>query len=95
MTMTHALNATDIISAVRALAPEIQSRGDEIAALRRLPIAYGIVSKHRIDDEVLASWVRPARDPGSSRFRTWAFAGQGHVRFRPDLCRWSLLEWGA
>ena len=38
MTMTHALNAIDIISAVRALAPEIQSRGDEIAALRRLPL---------------------------------------------------------
>jgi indole-3-acetate monooxygenase len=38
MTRTHALNATDIISAVRALAPEIQSRGDEIAALRRLPL---------------------------------------------------------
>jgi len=36
--MDHALNATDIISAVRALAPEIQSRGDEIAALRRLPL---------------------------------------------------------
>jgi alkylation response protein AidB-like acyl-CoA dehydrogenase len=35
---THAsLAAADIISAVRALAPEIQSRGDEIAALRRLP----------------------------------------------------------
>lgn len=32
------LSAADIISAVRALAPEIQSRGDEIAALRRLPI---------------------------------------------------------
>jgi hypothetical protein len=32
------LSAVDIISAVRALAPEIQSRGDEIAALRRLSI---------------------------------------------------------
>ena len=38
MTMTHALIAPDIITAVRALAPEIQSRGDEIAALRRLPL---------------------------------------------------------
>jgi alkylation response protein AidB-like acyl-CoA dehydrogenase len=38
-TDTHApLGAADIISAVRSLAPEIQSRGDEIAALRRLPI---------------------------------------------------------
>ena len=36
---THApLNASEIISAIRALAPEIQSRGDEIAALRRLPM---------------------------------------------------------
>lgn len=32
------LRGADIISAVRALAPEIQARGDEIAALRRLPI---------------------------------------------------------
>jgi alkylation response protein AidB-like acyl-CoA dehydrogenase len=32
------LAAADIITAVRTLAPEIQSRGDEIAALRRLPI---------------------------------------------------------
>jgi alkylation response protein AidB-like acyl-CoA dehydrogenase len=31
------LSAADIITSVRALAPEIQSRGDEIAALRRLP----------------------------------------------------------
>ncbi len=37
MTMTHALSAADIIAAVRALAPEIQARGDEIAALRKLP----------------------------------------------------------
>jgi len=35
---THSLLAADIITAVRALAPEIQSRGDEIAALRRLPV---------------------------------------------------------
>ena len=35
---THSLLAADVITAVRALAPEIQSRGDEIAALRRLPI---------------------------------------------------------
>ena len=32
------LSAADIITAVRALAPEIQSRSDEIAALRRLPV---------------------------------------------------------
>jgi alkylation response protein AidB-like acyl-CoA dehydrogenase len=32
------LSAAEIINAVRALAPEIQSRGDEIAALRRLPL---------------------------------------------------------
>jgi alkylation response protein AidB-like acyl-CoA dehydrogenase len=32
------LAAADIITAVRALAPEIQARGDEIAALRRLPL---------------------------------------------------------
>ena|SRR5688572_30602725 len=32
------LAAADIINAVRALAPEIQSRGDEIATLRRLPV---------------------------------------------------------
>jgi alkylation response protein AidB-like acyl-CoA dehydrogenase len=44
MTLSHTectrtpLAATDIITAVRALAPEIQSRGDEIAAFRRLPI---------------------------------------------------------
>ena len=44
MTLSHTesthspLDAADIITAVRALAPEIQSRGDEIAALRRLPI---------------------------------------------------------
>ena len=44
MTLSHSegtrspLAAADIITAVRALAPEIQSRGDEIAALRRLPI---------------------------------------------------------
>ena len=46
MTITHSgtpdtqspLSAADIITAVRALAPEIQSRGDEIAALRRLPL---------------------------------------------------------
>jgi alkylation response protein AidB-like acyl-CoA dehydrogenase len=31
------LSSADIIGAVRALAPEIESRGDEIAALRRLP----------------------------------------------------------
>jgi alkylation response protein AidB-like acyl-CoA dehydrogenase len=31
------LSATDIISAVRALQPEILARGDEIASLRRLP----------------------------------------------------------
>src|SRR5207342_1965264 len=31
------LSAVDILANVRALAPEIQSRGDEIAALRRLP----------------------------------------------------------
>ena len=38
-TDTHApLGAADIISVVRSLAPEIQSRGDEIAALRRLPL---------------------------------------------------------
>jgi pimeloyl-ACP methyl ester carboxylesterase len=36
-------------------------------ALRRLPIAYGIVSKHPIDDDVLASWIRPAKDPGIRR----------------------------
>jgi pimeloyl-ACP methyl ester carboxylesterase len=36
-------------------------------SLRRLPIAYGIVAKHPIDDEVLAEWVRPARDPGIRR----------------------------
>lgn len=36
-------------------------------ALRRLPIAYGIVSKHPIDDEILASWVRPALDAGIRR----------------------------
>ena len=35
---TRSLAAADIITAVRALAPEIQSRGDEIAALRRLPV---------------------------------------------------------
>ena len=33
-----ALSATDIISAVRALQPEILARGDEIASLRRLPV---------------------------------------------------------
>jgi alkylation response protein AidB-like acyl-CoA dehydrogenase len=44
MTLSHTestrtpLAAADIITAVRALAPEIQSRGDEIAALRRLPV---------------------------------------------------------
>jgi alkylation response protein AidB-like acyl-CoA dehydrogenase len=44
MTLSHTesthspLAAADIINAVRALAPEIQSRGDEIAALRRLPV---------------------------------------------------------
>ncbi|HKH73299.1 MAG TPA: acyl-CoA dehydrogenase family protein [Vicinamibacterales bacterium] len=44
MTLSHTgntrspLTAADIINAVRALAPEIQSRGDEIAALRRLPV---------------------------------------------------------
>ena len=32
------MGAADIITAVRALAPEIHSRGDEIAALRRLPL---------------------------------------------------------
>jgi indole-3-acetate monooxygenase len=37
MTMTQTLSAADILSAVRALAPEIQARGDEIASLRRLP----------------------------------------------------------
>ena len=45
MTLTHeqlsggtsALSAADIISATRALQPEILARGDEIAALRRLP----------------------------------------------------------
>jgi alkylation response protein AidB-like acyl-CoA dehydrogenase len=37
MTMTHALSAADIIAAARALAPEIQARGDEIASLRKLP----------------------------------------------------------
>ena len=31
------LSSVDILANVRALAPEIQSRGDEIAALRRLP----------------------------------------------------------
>jgi alkylation response protein AidB-like acyl-CoA dehydrogenase len=31
------LTGTDIISAVRGLAPEIVARGDEVAALRRLP----------------------------------------------------------
>ena len=31
------LTSADILANVRALAPEIQSRGDEIAALRRLP----------------------------------------------------------
>jgi len=44
MTLSHTestrspLAAADIITAVRALAPEVLSRGDEIAALRRLPI---------------------------------------------------------
>ena len=38
MTMTHALGAAEIIAAARALAPEIQLRSDEIAALRRLPL---------------------------------------------------------
>src|SRR4030095_7061018 len=33
-----ALSATDIISAVCALQPEILARGDEIASLRRLPV---------------------------------------------------------
>lgn len=28
--------------------------------LRRLPMAYGIVSKHRIDDAILTEWIRPA-----------------------------------
>ena len=45
MTLTHgqlsggttALSAADIISATRALQPEILARGDEIASLRRLP----------------------------------------------------------
>ena len=31
------LSSVDILANVRALAPEIQSRGDEIATLRRLP----------------------------------------------------------
>src|SRR4030095_10308154 len=31
------MTAADIISAVRALTPEITARGDEIASLRRLP----------------------------------------------------------
>ena len=37
MQMTRDLSTADIIAAVRALAPEIEARGDEIASLRRLP----------------------------------------------------------
>jgi pimeloyl-ACP methyl ester carboxylesterase len=28
--------------------------------LRQLPIAYGIVTKHRIDEDVMTAWIRPA-----------------------------------
>lgn len=36
--------------------------------LTRLPMAYGIVAKHRIDPEIVAEWIRPsATDPAVAR----------------------------
>jgi pimeloyl-ACP methyl ester carboxylesterase len=44
------------------------SQSMRLPLLRRSPIAYGLLTKHRIDSELLAHWVRPMiRDKGIRR----------------------------
>ena len=44
-----------------------------IKPLRRSPLAYGVLAKHRIDDDVLESWIRPGLENSDIRRDTRKF----------------------
>jgi pimeloyl-ACP methyl ester carboxylesterase len=52
--------------------------------LRRLPIAFGWMAKHRIPDEVMDDWLRPALSDRAIRRDLTSYAG-GARRARPAL----------